>query len=182
MSQTFPNCYNGSSTNVLFWRNPALPMMPSNPLGLRDLMTASKSMQWNNHLLLLPTSCRLLSANAWSASLGQNSMKHAQPTKNALVTFCCLEDQAIFYHLTWPWDVMPCHFQYTFHLIISHLFPSLLVARLIQNQKHLFTWLEGDCGRGWFLCLPGCPGFEHRNPSPVQEMHGKSRVCLESSS
>lgn len=163
MSQTFPNCYNGSSTNVLFWRNrPCQWCFESfGPEGSHDSKQINAVKQ---HLLLLPTSCRLLSANAWSASLGQNSMKHAQPTKNRLVIFCCLEEQAIFYHLTWPWDVMPCHFQYTFHLIISHLFPSLLVARLIQNQKHLFTWLEGDCGRGWFLCLPGCPGLTTGTP------------------
>lgn len=144
-------------------KKPALPMM------LRILWAWGISWQQANqcsettsfaasHLMQTPFRKCLI------CIIGSKQHEACTTDKKRLVTFCCLEDQAIFYHLTWPWDVMPCHFQYTFHLIISHLFPSLLVARLIQNQKHLFTWLEGDCGRGWFLCLPGCPGLSTGTP------------------
>lgn len=153
----------------------------SNPLGLRDLMTASKSRQWNNVLCrfnvfflsgvgsilwIHPTSCRLLSANAWSAAVRQKN--------STSWYFRCLQEQAIFY--TWPGLEMQCHFHIlsisSYHHISSVSIPfSCQVDPKLKTHKNTYSPYS-PCWKGMIPLPSRLSRFEHRNPSPVQEIHG----------
>ena len=143
----------------------------SNPLGLRDLMTASKSMQWNNIFCCFPPHAdsfpQMPDLHHWVKTAW--SMHNRQKTPGDFLLPRRPSD-FLSPDLALRCNAMPFPIYFPSHHISS---VSIPFGCQVDPKSKTPIHLAGRGLRKGMIPLPSrLSRFEHRNPSPVQEMHG----------